>query len=520
MTENEKDYNVKLVNQMHNKAKQNKGKIYSYRNLFNDDFTKDNYGYSVFNITQGYVSKDGFFIAPNVVDKDGKSQSKVYKLDDEAKKAFKDAKYDSYGYAKSAVNSQGLIQVPLSNDNPNVRAYKFMAGPKGAQINQKHMKPDELTGTYVLDSDSEFTMQQDFKNIVPQYAENTYGEPDTNPGGGLNTYVDPTSRLVAERRMPRYTMLYNSTLNLKNDKHGTFLVDNPHVVSLNAKDSHLNFEGNYEIEDANLYHVNTPKTKPGQPLKFSKADIMISNLDHVNLDNPDRILESKITGGTLRDNTYVADSVIKQNAKSVLKNATVDGSYMVKDNLNDKDLTPQTDLNEANVLNNAIVNNSVLHADKNPVLMQDSSLRSGMVFNGLTSANSQLDGKENTPIVLDGVVAENNKVEPEKLITKFKGMLPTGETYKDAQISGKHMPTLKRDTPATDELLDREFKPFYPVKDSVKYIVAGIRRYTHEQDLQNVVDNAFTSENQVNYSASLADQIRQSSPIDDIIDNL
>ena len=461
MTENEKDYNVKLVNQMHNKAKQNKGKIYSYRNLFKDDFTKDNYGYSVFNTTQGYVSKDGFFIAPNVVDKDGKRQSKVYKLDDEAKKAFKNAKYDSYGYAKSAVNSQGLIQIPLSSDNPNVRAYKFMAGPKGAQVNQKHMEPDESTGLYVLDPDSEFTMQQDFKNVVPQYAEDTYGEPDTNPDGGLNTYVDPTSRLVAERRMPRYTMLYNSTLNLKNSKHGTFLVDNPHVVSLNAKDSHLNFEGNYEIEDANLYHVNTPKTKPGQPLKCSKADIMISNLDHVNLDNPDRILESKITGGTLRDNTYVTDSIIKQNAKSVLKNATVD-----------------------------------------------------------TSANSQLNGKENTPIVLDGVVAENNKVEPEKLITKFKGMLPTGETYKDAQISGKHMPTLKRDTPATDELLDREFKPFYPVKDSVKYIVAGTRRYTHEHDLQNVVDNAFTSENQVNYSASLADQIRQSSPIDDITDNL
>lgn len=385
-----------------------------------------------------YATKDGHLIDP-------RGKGSVYKFGnkDFFNKFKKEVQFDKNGLVEVPINGQGLIQIKQNTDAPNKKAIAFMAGPNGSKIDGQSMMPGEKTGLYVLDDQSYKDMQDDFNGNIPHWFNDIF-DIKNDQHIGINTYVDPKSKLDSERHFPRYTRLYNSKLSTKNT--WPKYENQVYVVNATLKDSDISAKDEYCLENVNMNHVKTKK-----PMNVFLNN---SKFDHINIEDTLGTFDSNLIGGTYRhQNDIIRNSTIKQNAKSIVDNCNITDSYISKDDFKQTDLSKSAAKESSNILKNTYFQNTVIHSsEKNSVVVLQSQLTNALAINGLTMDNSRFNGTTEHPIVLDNVIARRTNIQSPKITAKYNRLLPPMHLSDDLVLRGDKVSVLNTNTKAAQSL--------------------------------------------------------------------
>lgn len=432
------------------------------RELFGEDVgygsktgivTKDGYLINV-NVERSSTSTDighGFekVIKPMHITKDGavyqfgdkKFFNKFKKAEaakDNLDKAFKDG-LDKDGYADVSINSQNLIMLDSVDRKTGRDVARFMAGPGGAEIEGHKMKAGEMTGKYITDAKAYNELKRDF---------GYYWGKDSS---GVTTYVDPKSEINCDRHIPKHSTFINSKLDTR------LLEGTGHLANIHAENSDLKFNNRSWIDDlqCNNVKMNKPQqnrithaklshTNLGPNVNLQKAEVANATLENSNLG------EAKLYGGTVKDNTTIKNAVIKQDPNSLIKNSVIQRTYLSSSDL--KHVTPDN----ANIINNVYIANSVLKGKEQwPLTLDNSNINYALGINGFIASNSQIDGRQSRPVIIDNALSTNNIIKSNHLLFKVQHELPKGETIDDAEAVRENMPAIKPNSDLTKAL--REF---------------------------------------------------------------
>lgn len=482
MVEDAMDNMPKDRDRLHQNALNGKTQIEPFKNLkkaitYDDVLEKqNNHGLLI-----GDVSPDGLFIDSRVrrgsnngepmhITEDGH----VYQFGDKKffQKFMKEAQGQfENGYMPVYINSQGLIPIESIDKKTGRTNWKFVAGPEGATLAGHEMKPGEATGNYNLDPKAETELYNDF------------AFDEMGPMNGATTYVDPKSELIASNHIPRNTVLVKSKLDTRETEPTS------HLNKLDLYNSNLNIAGKSWLDDVHATNTKTLNDAEVHVTKSAMRDSYLRNGARIKgskLQNTSigmsNIENSNIIGGSIAGGSKVKDSIIKQNAKSLIAESNLNKAAIVNDDLKPEDLI-KADPDAATTMDGAVIDNSVLHGtNKNPVVLANTRMANSYVLNGLTSRNSKLMARMARPMILRGVIADNNNVKPEKFITKLVGNLPTGKTIDDAEIVRHNLPAVMPNTRAAKAL--REY---------------GNGRFLNRSlnEVSKNVANAFMPENQM-----------------------
>lgn len=422
---------------------QTQQKVYSYDDLI-QDICKDpagihNLGHGT---TQGYLRKDGKFIRRDR--QTGKN--KVYDFGKDFANSYgKLQGFDKNGMAPISINSQGLVPLEYK-DQDGKSAITFMAGPKGAKINGHGIGRGKTTGWYKVDDKTKTDLYNQF---------NFHGKGHK----GITTYVDRDSELESNFGIPQNSNVINSDIKIRTDHAGASF------NNINAKDSNLFIIGNSFINklDANNVQMDKPGKLHANSVKLdhvalgSNVLMQDAEVDHAAVEDSD-IVSSSVTGGHIENDSDITDSKIRQNAKSRISKTNMMEVSINNDNLNAKELDPETaDPDAANVLNNVTMNHSVIHTTKiDPALIKDSSVYGTLAINGLTAENSELHGREVNPLVLDGVIADKNKIHVNTIMPKIEGILNPNQEINDLDVAKRNIPAIDPQSPVARKMARRE----------------------------------------------------------------
>lgn len=429
------------------------------RELFGEDVgygsktgivTKDGYLINV-NVERGSTSTDighGFekVIKPMHITKDGtvyqfgdkKFFNKFKKAEaakDNLDKAFKDG-LDKDGYADVSINSQNLIMLDSVDRKTGRDVARFMAGPGGAEIEGHKMKAGEMTGKYITDAKAYNELKRDF---------GYYWGKDSS---GVTTYVDPKSEINCDKHIPKHSTFINSKLDTR------LLEGTGHLANIHAENSDLKFNNRSWIDDlqCNNVKMNKPQqnrithaklshTNLGPNVNLQKAEVTNATLENSNLG------EAKLYGGTVKDNTTIKNAVIKQDPNSLIKNSVIQRTYLSSSDL--KHVTPDN----ANIINNVYIANSVLKGKEQwPLTLDNSNINYALGINGFIASNSQIDGRQSRPVIIDNALSTNNIIKSNHLLFKVQHELPKGETIDDAEAVRENMPAIKPNSDLTKAL--------------------------------------------------------------------
>lgn len=409
----------------------------------------------------GMVTKDGYLINVNV-ERGGESVDighgfeKVVKqmhiTKDGAVYQFGDKKFfnkfkeatngslDKNGYFNTTINSQNLIMLDPTTDKKTGRNItRFMAGPGGAEIEGHKLKAGDMTGKYITDDKAYDELKRDF---------GYYWSKDAS---GVTTYVDPKSEINCDKHIPKQSTFINSKLDTR------LLEATGHLANIHAKNSDLKFNNRSWIDDlqcnnvkmnkpqqnhithAKLSHVNL-----GPNVALHKTEVTNATIENSNLD------EAKLDGGTVKDNTKIKNSVVKQDPNSLIKNSDIRRTYLSSSDL--KHVSPDN----ANTINNVHIANSVLKGkEKWPLTLDNSNINYTLGINGLIASNSKIAGRQSRPVIIDNALINNNIIKSNHLLFKVQHELPKGKTIDDAEAVRENMPAIKPNSDLTKAL--REF---------------------------------------------------------------
>ena len=443
------------------------------RELFGEDtgygcktgvVTKDGYLING-NVERGGASADighGFekVVEPMHITKDGT----VYQFgDNKFFNKFKEAakgSLDKKGYVNTTINSQNLIMLDSTDKKTGRNITRFMAGPGGAEIESHKMKAGDITGKYITDDKAYKELQRDF---------DYYWSKDA---AGVTTYVDPRSEINCDKHIPKHSTFINSKLD-------TRLLDGTgYLANIHAKNSDLKFNNRSWIDDlqCNDVKMNKPQQNDftlfdalqcnddkmnksqqshithtklfdvnlGPNVALHKTEVTNATLENSNLD------EAKLDGGTVKDNTKIKNSVIKQDPNSLIQNSNIQRTYLSNSDL--QHVKPDN----ANIINNAHIANSVLKGKALwPLTLDNSNINYTLGINGLVASNSQIAGRQSRPVIIDNGLSNRNIVKPNHLLFKVYHELQKGKTMDDAEAIRKNMPAIKPNSNLTKAL--REF---------------------------------------------------------------
>lgn len=406
----------------------------------------------------GMVTKDGYLINVNV-ERGGKSVNighgfeKVVKpmhiIKDGAVYQFGDKKFfnkfkeatngslDKNGYFYTTINSQNLIMLDPTTDKKTGRNItRFMAGPGGAEIEGHKLKAGDMTGKYITDDKAYDELERDF------------GYSWSKDASGVTTYVDPKSEINCDKHIPKQSTFINSKLDTR------LLESSGHLANIHAKNSDLKFNNHSWIDDLQCNNVKMNKPQQshithtklsdvilGTNVALHKTEVTNATLENSNLD------EAKLSGGTVKDNTTIKNSVIKQDPNSLIQNSNIQRTYLSNSDL--QHVTPDN----ANTLNNVHIANSVLKGKANwPLTLDNSNINHTLGINGLVASNSQIAGRQSRPVTIDNALSNNNIIKSNHLLFKVHHELPKGKTIDDAEAVRENMPAIKPNSDLTKAL--------------------------------------------------------------------
>ncbi len=419
------------------------------RELFGEDagygsktgmVTKDGYLINV-NVERGGKSVDighGFekVVKPMHITKDGA----VYQFGD--KKFFNKFKeatkgsLDKNGYFDTTINSQNLIMLDSTDKKTGRNITRFMAGPGGAEIEGHKIKAGDMTGKYITDDKAYDELKRDF---------GYYWGKDAS---GVTTYVDPKSEINCDKHIPKQSTFINSKLDTR------LLEGTGHLANIHAKNSDLKFNNRSWIDDlqcnnvkmnkphqSHITHAKVSHANLGPNVSLQKTEVTNATIENSNLD------EAKLYGGTVKDNTKIKNSVIKQDPNSLIKNSDIRRTYLSSSAL--KHVTPDN----ANTINNVHIANSVLKGkEKWPLTLDNSNINYTLGINGLVASNSQIAGRQSRPVTIDNALINNNIIKSNHLLFKVQHELPKGKTIDDAEAVRENMPSIKPNSDLTKAL--------------------------------------------------------------------
>ena len=90
-----------------------------------------------------------------------------------------------------------------------------------------------------------------------------------------------------------------------------------------------------------------------------------------------------------------------------------------------------------------------------PLTLDNSNINYALGINGLIASNSQIDGRQSRPVIIDNALSNNNIIKSNHLLFKVQHELPKGETIDDAEAVRENMPAIKPNSDLTKTL--REF---------------------------------------------------------------
>lgn len=406
----------------------------------------------------GMVTKDGYLINVNV-ERGGKSvgighgfekvvepmhitkDGAVYQFGD--KKFFNKFKeatngsLDKNGYFYTTINSQNLIMLDPTTDKKTGRNItRFMAGPGGAEIEGHKLKAGDMTGKYITDDKAYDELKRDF---------GYYWSKDAS---GVTTYVDPKSEINCDKHIPKQSTFINSKLDTR------LLESSGHLANIHAKNSDLKFNNHSWIDDLqcnnvkmnkpqqnHITHAKLSNANLGPNVALHKTEVTNATIENSNLD------EAKLDGGTVKDNTKIKNSVVKQDPNSLIKNSNIRRTYLSSSDL--QHVTPDN----ANTLNNVHIANSVLKGKaKWPLTLDNSNINYTLGINGLVASNSQIAGRQSRPVTIDNTLSNNNIIKSNHLLFKVQHELPKGKTIDDAEAVRENMPAIKPNSDLTKAL--------------------------------------------------------------------
>lgn len=409
----------------------------------------------------GMVTKDGYLINVNV-ERGGESVDighgfeKVVKqmhiTKDGAVYQFGDKKFfnkfkeatngslDKNGYFNTTINSQNLIMLDPTTDKKTGRNItRFMAGPGGAEIEGHKLKAGDMTGKYITDDKAYDELKRDF---------GYYWSKDAS---GVTTYVDPKSEINCDKHIPKQSTFINSKLDTR------LLEATGHLANIHAKNSDLKFNNRSWIDDLqcnnvkmnkpqqnHITHAKLSNVNLGPNVALHKTEVTNATIENSNLD------EAKLDGGTVKDNTKIKNSVVKQDPNSLIKNSDIRRTYLSSSDL--KHVSPDN----ANTINNVHIANSVLKGkEKWPLTLDNSNINYTLGINGLIASNSKIAGRQSRPVIIDNALINNNIIKSNHLLFKVQHELPKGKTIDDAEAVRENMPAIKPNSDLTKAL--REF---------------------------------------------------------------
>lgn len=409
----------------------------------------------------GMVTKDGYLINVNV-ERGGESVDighgfeKVVKqmhiTKDGAVYQFGDKKFfnkfkeatngslDKNGYFNTTINSQNLIMLDPTTDKKTGRNItRFMAGPGGAEIEGHKLKAGDMTGKYITDDKAYDELKRDF---------GYYWSKDAS---GVTTYVDPKSEINCDKHIPKQSTFINSKLDTR------LLEATGHLANIHAKNSDLKFNNRSWIDDLqcnnvkmnkpqqnHITHAKLSNVNLGPNVALHKTEVTNATIENSNLD------EAKLDGGTVKDNTKIKNSVVKQDPNSLIKNSDIRRTYLSSSDL--KHVSPDN----ANTINNVHIANSVLKGkEKWPLTLDNSNINYTLGINGLIVSNSKIAGRQSRPVIIDNALINNNIIKSNHLLFKVQHELPKGKTIDDAEAVRENMPAIKPNSDLTKAL--REF---------------------------------------------------------------
>ena len=412
----------------------------------------------------GRVTKDGYLINGNV-ERGGTSIDKpMHITKDGAVYQFGDKKFfnkfkeatngslDKNGYVDTTINSQNLIMLDSTDKKTGRNITRFMAGPGGAEIEGHKLKAGDMTGKYITDDKAYDELNRNFGDSWSKdELKRNVGYSLGNDATGVTTYVDPKSEINCDKHMPSQSTFINSKLD-------TRLLDGTgHLSHIHAKNSDLKFNNRSWIDDlqcndvkmnkpqqSHITHAKLSHANLGPNVALHKTEVTNATLENSNLD------EAKLDGGTVKDNTTIKNSVIKQDPNSLIQNSNIQRTYLSNSDL--QHVTPDN----ANTLNNVHIANSVLKGKANwPLTLDNSNINHTLGINGLVASNSQIAGRQSRPVTIDNALSNNNIIKSNHLLFKVHHELPKGKTIDDAEAVRENMPAIKPNSDSTKAL--REF---------------------------------------------------------------